>query len=153
MSYHNGSVWPHDNALIAYGLAQYGFREHVLKLTEAIYNASLYIEMQRLPELFCGFERRDSEGPTLYPVACSPQAWSVAVVFMILQACFQIKIDAVSKTILFNRPILPEYLEQISISNLSLCKGICSLLIKRFQNDVSFNLLHKPGEWEILIKK
>lgn len=153
MSYHNGSIWPHDNALIAYGLAQYGFREHVLKLTEAIYQASLYIEMQRLPELFCGFERRESEGPTLYPVACSPQAWSVAVVFMILQACFQIKIDAVSKTILFNRPILPEYLEQISISNLSLCKGICSLLIKRFQNDVSFNLLHKPGEWEILIKK
>lgn len=153
MSYHNGSIWPHDNALIAYGFAQYGFRDHVMKLTESIYQASLYIDMQRLPELYCGFERRNSEGPTLYPVACSPQAWSVAVVFMILQACFQIKIDAPSKTISFDRTVLPEYLEQISISNLALGTGTCSLLINRFHNDVSFNLLKKPDDWEILIKK
>ena len=153
MSYHNGSIWPHDNALIAYGLAQYGFREHVLKLTEAVFQASLYIDLQRLPELYCGFERRHSEGPTLYPVACSPQAWSVAVVFMLLQACFQLKIDALSKTITFNRPILPEYLARVSISNLTLDTGTCSLIFNRYHNDVSFNLLQKPDEWEILIKK
>lgn len=153
MSYHNGSIWPHDNALIAYGLAQYGLREHVLKLTQAIFQASLYIELQRLPELYCGFERRQSEGPTLYPVACSPQAWSVAVVFILLQACFQVKIDALTKTISFDRPILPEYLEHVSVSNLILDNGVCSLIFKRFHNDVTFNLLQKPSNWEILIKK
>ncbi|MFD2163757.1 glycogen debranching N-terminal domain-containing protein [Paradesertivirga mongoliensis] len=153
MSYHNGSIWPHDNALIAYGLARYGFREHVLKLTEAIFQASLFIELHRLPELYCGFERRHSEGPTLYPVACSPQAWSVAVVFMLLQACFQIEIDAPSKTISFNRPVLPEYLGQVSISNLALDNGTCGLLFNRHHNDVSFNLLQKPDDWDILIKK
>ena len=155
MSYHNGSIWPHDNALIAYGLSQYGFKEHVLKLTEAIFQASLFIELQRLPELYCGFERRHSEGPTLYPVACSPQAWSVAVVFMLLQACFRVKIDALSKTISFNRPALPEYLEQISISNLALGEGTCNLMFNRYHshNDVSFNLTQKPDDWELLIKK
>ncbi len=153
MSYHNGSIWPHDNALIAYGLALYGLREHVLKLTEAIFRASLYIELQRLPELYCGFERRHSEGPTLYPVACSPQAWSVAVVFMLLQACLQVKIDALTKTISFDRPVLPEYLEQISVSNLTLDSGNCSLLFRRYNDDVTFNLLQKPVDWEILIKK
>lgn len=155
MSYHNGSIWPHDNALIAYGLSQYGFKEHVLRLTEAIFQASLFIELQRLPELYCGFERRHSEGPTLYPVACSPQAWSVAVVFMLLQACFRVKIDALTKTISFNRPVLPEYLEQISISNLALGEGTCSLMFNRYHshNDVSFSLTQKPDDWELLIKK
>ena len=153
MSYHNGSIWPHDNAIIAFGLAKYGFREHVLKLTEAIFQASLYIDLQRLPELYCGFDRRYSEGPTSYPVACSPQAWSVAVVFMLLQSCFQIEVDALTKTITFDRPILPEYLEQVSISNLTLNNGTCSLVFNRYHNDVGFNLLQKPDDWSILIRK
>src|SRR5690606_2261305 len=110
MSYHNGSVWPHDNALIAYGLSLYGFTEHSLKIMEALFDSSLYIDLQRLPELFCGFKRRPNEGPTAYPVACSPQAWSVAVVFMLLQACFRIDVNALTKTITFNKPVLPPYL-------------------------------------------
>jgi glycogen debranching enzyme len=88
MSYHNGSIWPHDNAMIAYGFARYGFQQEVLKVTQALFDASLFIELQRLPELYCGFERRRNEGPTSYPVACSPQAWSVAAVFILLQSCF-----------------------------------------------------------------
>jgi glycogen debranching enzyme len=83
MSYHNGSVWPHDNALIAAGLAHYGFKDNVLQILAGMYEASLFLERRRLPELFCGFERRPGEGPTLYPVACSPQAWSAATVFML----------------------------------------------------------------------
>lgn len=153
MSYHNGSIWPHDNALIAFGLSKYGFTEHVLKLMKSIFDASLYIELQRLPELYCGFERRLHEGPTAYPVACSPQAWSVAVVFMLLQACFKVEVNALNKTITFDKPILPEYLQQVSISNLTLSNGICGVVFNRFQNDVGFNLIQKPDDWDILIKK
>ncbi len=97
MSYHNGSVWPHDTALIAYGFARYGFTQEALRLMQGLFDASLFIELQRLPELFCGFPFRRGEAPTSYPVACSPQAWSVAAVFLVLQACLQISIDAFQK--------------------------------------------------------
>src|SRR5690606_5108746 len=71
MSYHNGSVWPHDTAVIAAGMARYGFTEDVIRLTQALFDASLYIDLQRLPELYCGFPARKGEAPTTYPVACS----------------------------------------------------------------------------------
>ena len=74
MSYHNGSIWPHDNALIAQGLAHYGLKEGVLRILTGLFEASTFLDLHRLPELFCGFERRPGEGPTLYPVACSPQS-------------------------------------------------------------------------------
>jgi glycogen debranching enzyme len=153
MSYHNGSIWPHDNALIAYGLSLYGYHEHVLKLMQSVFDAGLFIELQRLPELFCGFERRRGEGPTGYPVACSPQAWSVAVVFMMLQACFRININAVTKTILFDRPLLPPYLDHVYISNIKAGESFCNLNLTRMQFDVSINLLQKPEDWTVINKK
>jgi glycogen debranching enzyme len=153
MSYHNGSVWPHDNALIAYGLSLYNYQDHALKIMQGMFDASLFIDLQRLPELFCGFERRRGEGPTSYPVACSPQAWSVAVVFMMLQTCFRININALTKVITFEKPILPPYLEHIYISNLRLGNSSCNLNLSRIQFDVSFNLLQKPEDWAVIIKK
>ena len=78
MSYHNGSVWPHDNALIAMGMARYGFRQEAARIFEGLFDASTYVEFRRLPELFCGFPRQQTRGPTFYPVACIPQAWPAA---------------------------------------------------------------------------
>lgn len=153
MSYHNGSIWPHDNALIAYGLSLYNYKEHALKIMQSMFDASLFIYLQRLPELYCGFERRRGEGPTSYPVACSPQAWSVAVVFMLLQTCFRIDINALTKSITFENPILPPYLEHIFISNLRLGNSSCNLNLSRIQFDVGFNLLQKPEDWIVIIKK
>jgi glycogen debranching enzyme len=153
MSYHNGSIWPHDNALIAFGFARYGFQHEVLKVTQALFDASLFIELQRLPELYCGFSRRRNEGPTAYPVACSPQAWSVAAVFMLLQSCLRIEINALEKKIVFNKPELPEYLEKISISNLRVGESICQFELYRHQYDVGFNVIQKPEDWELIIKK
>lgn len=153
MSYHNGSVWPHDNALIAYGLSLYNYQDHALKIMQGMFDASLFINLQRLPELFCGFERRRGEGPTSYPVACSPQAWSVAVVFMMLQTCFRININALTKVITFEKPVLPPYLEHIFISNLRLGNSSCNLNLSRLQFDVGFNLLQKPEDWSVIIKK
>ena len=94
MSYHNGSVWPHDNALIAAGFARYGFADLVGTILTALLDASRFFESHRIPELFCGFHKRRGEGPTLYPVACSPQAWAAGSVFLLLQAALGLTIDA-----------------------------------------------------------
>src|SRR5213075_1281230 len=95
MSYHNGSVWPHDNAMIALGMSRYDIPKPVmLKLFSALFNASIFTELHRLPELYCGFRRQPGEGPTLYPVACSPQAWASGSLFMMLQASLGLTLDA-----------------------------------------------------------
>jgi glycogen debranching enzyme len=153
MSYHNGSIWPHDNAIIASGLAKYGFQKEAIKILSALFDASLFIELQRLPELYCGFPRRHGEGPTSYPVACSPQAWSVGAVFMLLQSCLQVEINAVRKTIVFNKPELPPYLDRISITNLRLGADTCDLELYRHEYDVGFNVIRKPHDWNLLIVK
>ena len=153
MSYHNGSIWPHENAVIAAGMAKYGFQKEAAKILSSLFDASLFIELQRLPELYCGFARRIGEGPTAYPVACSPQAWSVGAVFMMLQACLQVEINAIKKTIVFNRPELPPYLDRISIANLRLGTATCDLELYRHQYDVAFNLIRKPSDWSVLIVK
>lgn len=153
ISYHNGSIWPHDNALIAYGLSLYGLQKQALKITQALFDASLFIELQRMPELYCGFERRSSEGPTSYPVACSPQAWSVAAVFLLLQACLKLEINALEKTITLNSPELPEFLPQIYINNLKTGNAFCSLHLHSVKSDIAFNLSFKPEDWKLIIKK
>jgi glycogen debranching enzyme len=153
MSYHNGSIWPHDNALIAWGLSLYGLQDQALKIMQGMFDASLFIEMQRLPELFCGFGRRRGEGPTSYPVACSPQAWSVAAVFLLLQTCFRADINALTKTITFEKPVLPPYLEQVYISNLPVGDHFCNFNLTRLPSDVGFNLLQKPADWSVILKK
>jgi glycogen debranching enzyme len=153
ISYHNGSIWPHDNALIAYGFSLYGLHKEALMVMQGMFDASLFIELQRLPELFCGFERRKGEGPTAYPVACSPQAWSVAAVFLLLQGCLQLDINALTKQITFNKPVLPDYLDKIEIKDLKLGNDYCHFQLYRQQFDVGFNVIYKPDDWEVIIKK
>ena len=98
------SVWPHDNALVAWGMARYGFKEPVHKILTGLFDASLFVDLHRLPELFCGFVRRTGEGPTLYPVACAPQAWAAGSVFLLLQACLGLSIHGAGRTHPFFRP-------------------------------------------------
>ena len=94
MSYHNGSMWPHDNALIALGSLRRSDKELALRITSGLLDLSSEVMFHRLPELICGFGRRPGKGPTLYPVACSPQAWAAGSVFMLLQACLGLEIRA-----------------------------------------------------------
>src|SRR5262249_37328035 len=115
MGYHNGSVWPHDSAIAALGLARYGVSDKALRILTGLFEASLHFDMQRMPELFCGFERQPDEGPVLYPVACSPQAWSAASVFLLIQACLGLEISAVDSQISFMRPHLPPFLGELRI--------------------------------------
>ena len=86
MSYHNGSVWPHDNSLIAAGFARYGHKDAIDRLFKGLFDAAAYMDLRRLPELYCGFQRGRERGPTLYPVACSPQAWAAGTPLLLLQS-------------------------------------------------------------------
>ena len=153
MSYHNGSIWPHDNALIACGLARYGLKEEVLQITEALFDVSLFVDLHRLPELFCGFIRRPGEGPTLYPVACAPQAWAAASVFLLLQACLGLGISASENRLYFSHPVLPPFLSKLQIHNLRVGEASVDLLLLRHGLDVGINVLRREGKLEITMVK
>jgi glycogen debranching enzyme len=148
MSYHNGSIWPHDNALIAAGLARYGFKNHASRVLSGLFDASLFVEY-RLPELFCGFYRRDGEGPVPYPVACSPQSWSAASVFLLLQAILGMKIDAATSRLSFVRPVLPEFLDEIQIKNLKVGEGSVDLLIHQRARYATVEIERREGPLEV----
>jgi glycogen debranching enzyme len=153
MSYHNGSVWPHDNALIAAGFARYRLSREVVQLLTGMFDASLFVDLHRMPELFCGFPRRSDEAPTLYPVACAPQAWAAANVFLLLQSCLGLHIDGANRRITFSHPVLPEFLNRVRIGNLRLRDAAVDLHLERHGSDVGLNVLRRDGEVEIVVVK
>jgi glycogen debranching enzyme len=118
MSYHNGTIWPHDNAIISYGLNRCGLKEQANRIFQGIFDAALRFDLQRLPELFCGFAREDGYGPVPYPVACSPQAWAAGAASLLLQSSLGIEVDGVHSRIVFHRPTLPEFLREVRITGL-----------------------------------
>ncbi|MBK9307091.1 MAG: amylo-alpha-1,6-glucosidase [Nitrospira sp.] len=150
MSYHNGSVWPHDNALIADGMAAYGDKQGAMKVLTGIFDASLFIPLHRLPELFCGFSRRPGESPTLYPTACSPQAWAAGAGFQLLQACLGLQIDGTRRLVSFDRPVLPPFLERVEIRNLSVGTARLNLVLDRHENEVALRVARRIGEAEVV---
>jgi glycogen debranching enzyme len=142
MSYHNGSVWPHDNAMIARGLARYGFRREALAIFQGVFEASVFMELNRLPELFCGFHRRSAvEGPTLYPVACSPQAWAAASAYLLLDACLGIEIDAKKNAIKLCSPHLPDFFEDLRLENLRVGDETVDLVIRGRGSEVTAEIV------------
>jgi glycogen debranching enzyme len=152
MSYHNGSIWPHDNALTAFGMHRYDNKDGVNRIFEAMMETSLYMENKRLPELFCGFNRRESEGPTAYPVACSPQAWAVASVFMMIQSCLGIEIYAKEKCLRFNNPSLPDFMDSITVTDLRIDGASISFLAEKQHDSVAIQILRKSGELNVIVK-
>ena len=154
MSYHNGSVWPHDNALIAAGFARYGLKESAATVLAGLLDASLFFDLHRLPELFCGFPRRPGESPTLYPVACNPQAWASGAIFLLLEACLGLSVSAPEQTLIFSKPVLPAFLPQVSIRDLKVGDARVDLLLTRHdEGDVGVNVLRRDGALEVLILK
>jgi glycogen debranching enzyme len=151
LSYHNGSVWPHDNALIASGLAAYGFKHLAGKILLALLDASSAMELHRLPELFCGLDREGpGEGPVLYPVACSPQAWAAAAPFLLIQACLGITLQASRKRVVFERPCLPEGIPHLSIHGLRVGEASVDLMFERQADTVRVQVLEKQGEVDVV---
>ncbi len=150
MSYHNGSVWPHDNGLIALGLGSYGYREDVHRILKAFFDASLYDRELRLPELFCGFERRSEEGPTPYPVACSPQAWATVTVYALLQASLGLSISAKDRRVTFKRPTLPDFLERVRLNGLRVGEARLDVALQRHEGSVGVEILKREGDAEVI---
>ncbi|HTT21130.1 MAG TPA: amylo-alpha-1,6-glucosidase [Candidatus Sulfotelmatobacter sp.] len=152
LSYHNGSVWPHDNGIIAAGMARYGFREFAGRVLMSLLDLSGAVELQRLPELICGVDRREGQGPTRYPVACSPQAWAAGTVFMLLQACLGITVDAGNRRIVFDRPYLPQGIAQLSVRDLRIEDNRISLFMERDTGPVRIQVVEKQGEVAVVVK-
>src|SRR5262249_33352787 len=153
MAYHNGSVWPHDSALIAFGFSRYGMQHLAASLLTGLFEAGTYLDLHRMPELFCGFPRDPGEGPILYPVACAPQAWAAASAFMLLQSSLGLWVSGAERQIWFTRPRLPPFLREVRISNLMVADATVDLLLVRHEDDVGMNVLHREGDVEVTVVK
>jgi glycogen debranching enzyme len=153
MSYHNGSVWPHDNALVAAGFGRYGLTDEVVTILDALFDASVFFDLHRLPELFCGFKRRPQEAPTAYPVACAPQAWAAGTVFLLLQASLGLTVDGPGQQVLFVRPRLPGFLRHVRVENLRVGEAVVDLALERHGQDVGINISRREGPVEVVTIK
>ncbi|MEP9352656.1 amylo-alpha-1,6-glucosidase [Xanthobacter sp. KR7-65] len=145
MSYHNGSVWPHDNAMIALGLARYGFRAEVARIFEGLFRAAIYFDLRRLPELFCGFTRQRSQGPVSYPVACAPQAWAAAAPLALLQATLGLGFDTAARRVTFDRPTMPDFLDSLVLRGLRLGEDGIDVKIQRAGTSAALSVLERRG--------
>jgi glycogen debranching enzyme len=151
MSYHNGSIWPHDNALIALGFARYGLKHSAAHLFKGLFDASTYMDLRRLPELFCGFQREKRRGPTLYPVACAPQAWASATPFTLLEAALGLEFDAQRGEIRLRNPRLPAFLNEVVLRDLQLGPSSVDLRVRRHGEEVSLEVLRTRGQIQVSI--
>jgi glycogen debranching enzyme len=147
MSYHNGSVWPHDNAIAAAGLKRYGFDAETGRIATALLDVASGARDYRLPELFCGFDRDGSRATIAYPVACIPQAWAAAAPFMLLQALLGISADAPDKRLTVDRPRLPDWLSSLDISDIRVGPSRLSLSFRQTgSGSTGFSLLQQQGD-------
>ena len=151
MSYHNGTVWPHDTSLCAAGMARYGHRAAARHLLQQSFAAATHFGM-RLPELLCGFSRRIGEPPVGYPVACLPQAWSSGAVFLMLQATLGVQLDAGRREILIDRPELPHDVEHLDITGLEINDEKVDLHFRRRAGKVVVQTtLSRPGSVRVSV--
>jgi glycogen debranching enzyme len=151
MSYHNGSIWPHDNALIALGLARYGEKQAIANLFTGLFMAGTYMDLRRLPELFCGFRRQKGHGPTLYPVACAPQAWASGTPFTLLEASLGLKFDPFNNEIRLCNPMLPPFLDEVVLRNLQLGDASVDLRVRRNGDTVSLDTPRISGDIRVSV--
>ena len=149
MSYHNGSVWPHDNSLIAAGFARYGHKNAIDRVFNGLFAAASYMDLRRLPELYCGFQRGRERGPTLYPVACSPQAWAAGTPLLLLQSSLGLEFDPDRNEILLRKPRLPQFLEEVILRGLRLGPATVDLMLHRHDEHVSLQVLRNEGQIKV----
>ncbi|HKA56928.1 MAG TPA: amylo-alpha-1,6-glucosidase [Candidatus Binatia bacterium] len=153
MSYHNGSVWPHDNAMIAAGFARYGASAQAGQLFSALFDASQSLDDHRLPELFCGFPRELQHGPVPYPVACKPQAWAAGSVFLLLQAALGLRVDAWERRVTFERVTLPPWLNEVSLRGLRVGDARVDLSVVRGRWGAAVEVVDRQGDVEVVVHK
>jgi glycogen debranching enzyme len=153
MSYHNGSVWPHDTALAAVGLRDYGMASQFLALATGLFEAVLQFDDMRMPELFCGFPRVPGYAPTRYPVACSPQAWASGVVFQLVGAMLGLRPEAADNQITLSRPCLPGWLTWIELRGLRVSKSRLGVRVSQGSDGAAVELLARDGDAELVVRR
>ncbi len=153
MSYHDGSVWPHDNALAANGLRRYRLVEPAMALMTGLHEASRYFDHRRIPELFCGFARHGDQGPISYPVACAPQAWAAGSVLAMLTALLGLDADAARRRLTLDSPVLPPWLRWVELHGLRVGGAHVDLSVVRGREGASVELLGRRGEVELLVRR
>jgi len=153
MSYHNGSIWPHDNAMAAWGLAVANRTDSAAKIMTGLFDAAAGLKNESLPELFCGFSREPSIGPVPYPVACHPQAWSAASVFLLLQSILGLEMRGLERRIVMRSPIIPDWLEWIRFEDLRVGKSSISFIARRGRRGASIEVLEKHGPATVEVHK
>lgn len=132
-------------------MSRYDMQHYALPVAEGLFDASTFNDLHRLPELFCGFTRMHGHSPTLYPVACSPQAWAAGAVFMVLQAMMGVCFSPARPQIVFENPLLPPYLHWVRIENLQVAKGSVDLVLRRHPRDVGLNVERKEGDVQLVV--
>jgi glycogen debranching enzyme len=151
LGYHTGTVWPHDNSLIAMGLNRYGYKEELSVLFTSMYEAAAFYPIYRLPELFGGFPREDSDVPIKYPVACSPQAWSAGSIPYLLSASLGFMPDALNGRLTLNKPSLPPWLRTVKIGKLIVGGATTQLEFRREGDSTLVNVVGKRGGLEVRV--
>ncbi len=151
MAYHNGSIWPHDNALIALGFARYGLKDPVERIFRGLFDAAAYLDLNRLPELFCGFRRGVGRGPTLYPVACAPQAWSAAAPFALLQASLGLWFLPEEREVRLHNPRLPGFIDEVVLRDLRLGPSSLDMAVRQHGSDIALQILRNEGNMRVSI--
>jgi glycogen debranching enzyme len=153
MSYHNGSIWPHDNSFIGAGLKRYGHSKATNRVATAMFDMAVNVDYMRLPELFCGFTRRAPNRPVAYPVACAPQAWAAGAPFLLLQAMLGISARAPENQVTINKPLLPPWLNMVELHNLRVGQSTISVVFRRQGETTGFSLLEKEGNVRVLMEE
>ncbi|ARQ02276.1 amylo-alpha-1,6-glucosidase [Pseudorhodoplanes sinuspersici] len=151
MSYHNGSVWPHDNSMIAAGFARYGHKAAVARVFGGLFDAATYMDLRRLPELYCGFHRARARGPTLYPVACSPQAWAAGAPHQLIQSSLGIEFDPERHEIVLRNPELPSFINEITLRGLRVGALSVDITVGRQDDSVALRILRNDGHVKVSI--
>jgi len=149
MSYHNGSVWPHDNAIIAAGLKRYGHDEAVIRIATALFEVSCAARDLRLPELYCGFDRSERASVVAYPVACMPQAWPAAAPLLLLQTILGVSADAPARALQIQGPTLPDWLGRVRLDGLCVGEASVTLAFDRHDPGTGFALLGQRGKLNV----
>lgn len=145
MSYHNGSVWPHDNAIVALGLARFGMKREAARIFEGLYAAQSYQTDERMPELFCGSPRRRGRGPVSYPVSCSPQAWAAAAPFALIGACLGLDIDHEANVLTLRQPVLPLMTKELHLNGIRVGDGVVNLRLIQTSGGVAVDVVRGFG--------
>ena len=153
MSYHNGSVWPHDTAIVAAGLKRFGHVAAFLTLATGLFEASQEWEDARMPELFCGFPRTTGLGPTRYPVACSPQAWAAGVPLHLISLMLGLEPDARENRLSLVDPVLPSWLDWIEVRGLRLGESSLDFVVSRGSQGAAVELLARRGDAEVAVRR